>query len=82
MKDKKFQIGKNGVNEGVADALLLYFKNNKQVRIATLKSSGRDKSSIKKIADDLVALLVKKDKKKKFDYTIIGFTIVLRRRLR
>lgn len=71
----RFQIGKAGVTEGVVQSLLLAFKNNKVVRISLLKSSGRDRNNIKVIADELVSKLPGN-----YVYTIIGFTIVLRRK--
>lgn len=74
----KFQIGKNGVNVGVIESLSLAFKNHKQVRISMLKSSGRDRSSIEKTAEDIANQLGKKEKYK-FSYKIIGFTIILNR---
>jgi RNA-binding protein YhbY len=80
MSEIKFQIGKNGVNEGVIESLVLAFKNHKQIRIVTLKSSGRDKDSIKVMADELVAGLEKKLVGNKFAYKIIGFTVIMRKK--
>lgn len=70
----KFQIGKNGVNSGVVDSLRLAFKHHKVARISVLKSAARDKTEIAKMADELVSALGKN-----YRYSIIGFTIVLRR---
>lgn len=72
----KFQIGKNGLNEGVIDSLSLVFKNHKQVRVSMLKSSGRDRDTIEKSAIEMVEKLSEK-MKCSFDYKIIGFTIIL-----
>lgn len=71
----KFQIGKSGITQGVLDALTLVFKTHKNIRIAVLKSSGRDKNSIIKMADELCTRLPGR-----YVYRIIGFTIILQRR--
>jgi len=68
----KFQIGKNGITQGVIDSLELALKNHKQIRISALKSSGRDRNSIQLMAQELVARL-----EANCDYRIIGFTIIL-----
>jgi RNA-binding protein YhbY len=72
----KFQIGKNGITPGVIDSLSLVFKAHKQVRVATLKSSGRNRDSIEKIALDLSSKLSEK-LGGVFNHTVIGFTIIL-----
>ncbi len=68
----RFQIGKNGLTEGVISSLALALKNHKQVRISMLKSSGRDRKKMQDIALEL---------KSKLPYSlgtrIIGFTIIL-----
>lgn len=75
MKITRFQIGKSGITEGVIESLELSFKHHKQVKISALKSSGRNRESIKEMAQKIVARL--KEKKVNCNYTIIGFTIVL-----
>ena len=72
-----FQIGKNGISQGTLDSLHLAFKNHKVVRVSVLKSSGRDRESIRVMADDLCSQLKKDDLT--FSYKILGFTIILRR---
>lgn len=74
----KFQIGKQGVTQGVLDSLLLAFKNHKVIRISVLKASGRDRESIRQLADQIIAGM---DKRYAYTYSIIGFTIILRRKL-
>jgi RNA-binding protein YhbY len=74
----KFQIGKNGVTPGVIEALSIIFKKHTQVRISLLKSSGRDRGSIEKIALEIVSLL-EKSVEYKFSFRIIGFTIIMLR---
>ena len=78
MSQVKFQIGKNGMTPGILDSLLLAFKNNKQVRISMLKSSGRDRKSIEETALKISTDLNKSDKYA-FRYKIIGFTIIMSR---
>ena len=71
-KITRFQIGKFGVTEGVIESLELALKNHKQVRISTLKSSGRNRENIEKMAEEITSKLTEKCK-----YKIIGFTIIL-----
>ncbi len=72
--ETKFQIGKNGITDGVIESLTLAFKKHKTVRISVLKNSGRDKNSIRGMAEELAARLGGN-----FKHIIIGFTIVLRK---
>ena len=71
-KITRFQIGKFGVTEGVIESLELALKNHKQVRISTLKASGRNRENIEKMAEGITSKLTEKCK-----YKIIGFTIIL-----
>ena len=71
-KITRFQIGKFGVTEGVIESLELALKNHKQVRISTLKSSGRNRENIEKMAEEITSKL-----KERCEYRIIGFTIIL-----
>ena len=71
-KITRFQIGKFGVTEGVIESLELALKNHKQVRISTLKASGRNRENIEKMAEEITSKLTEK-----CNYKIIGFTIVL-----
>ena len=68
----KFQIGRQGLTEGVIESILLTFKNHKQLRISVLKSSGRDRNSIQKIA-----LAIREKLPFRSNIRIIGFTIVI-----
>lgn len=67
-----FQIGKNGVTEGIIESLSLAMKKHKQVRVSVLKSGGRDRTKIKEMALEL-----ERKSPYKFNYRIIGFTIVI-----
>jgi len=75
MKITRFQIGKSGITSGVIESLELSLKHHKQVKISALKSSGRNKESIKEMAQEIVNKLA--EKKIRCDYRIIGFTIIL-----
>jgi RNA-binding protein YhbY len=74
----QFQIGKNGITEGTIDALANLIQNYQQIRISVLKSSGRDRNSIREMADELCQKLKAKTQKG-FLYKIVGFTIILKR---
>jgi RNA-binding protein YhbY len=76
--EAKFQIGKSGLTSGIIDSLVLVFKNHKRVRISTLKSLNRNRESIKTLSEEICLELEKKTEFY-FDYTIIGFTIIMGR---
>jgi len=71
----KFQIGKFGVTQGVAESLKLALINHKQIRISVLKSSGRTRENIVQMAQDLASKL--KALGENCVYKTIGFTIIL-----
>ena len=68
----KLQIGKLGVTSGFINSVDLALKTHKQIRISALKSSGRDKEKIRKMAESIISSL-----KTKCSYKVIGFTIIL-----
>ncbi len=70
----KFQIGKQGITQGVIESLALALKNHKQVRVSVLKSSGRDKTIIREMALELQNKIPIK-----FNYRTIGFTIIIQK---
>ncbi|MDP3881589.1 MAG: YhbY family RNA-binding protein [Nanoarchaeota archaeon] len=70
----KFQIGKNGITEGVIESLVLAFKNHKQVRITALKSAGRD--NLTEMANEIIRRLQGKTEFV-YSFRILGFTIIL-----
>jgi len=67
----KFQIGKNGLTEGVLGSLTNALKHHKQVRVSVLKSACRDREELKKLALELVGKLPVKN------HRVIGYTIIL-----
>lgn len=78
MTSAKFQIGKNGITQGVIASLLSAFKNNKVVRISLLRASGRDREKKRNFAEEIIKRL-KEISSNSFKYNIIGFTIVIKR---
>ena len=70
-----FQIGKNGITANVLQTLTRMLETHKFIRIAALQASGRNRESIKTMADSLVSQLPIP-----CTYTVIGFTIILRKR--
>ncbi len=76
MTEAKFQIGKNGLTEGVIDSLHLALKYHKRVRISVLKSSNRDRDEMLNLDNKIKSRLQDKYKGK-YMSKIIGFTIIL-----
>ena len=72
--ESKFQIGKNGVTEGVITALNSNLKTHTQLRISVLKSLTRDKEKIREVTEKIINKLAYK-----CNYRIIGFTIILKK---
>jgi RNA-binding protein YhbY len=73
----KFQIGKGGITPNVINSISLLFKNHKQVRISMLKSSGRNRETMKDTASEISSKLTSINSKSGFNFKIIGFTIIL-----
>ena len=73
----KFQLGKNGVTEGVIESLNLAFKTRKIVRISVLKNAVRDKSKVREMASEMAKKLG--DNQSSYKCKIIGFTIILKK---
>jgi RNA-binding protein YhbY len=70
----EFNLGKKGLTSEFIDALRKAFVNAESIRIHLLKSSSRDKSEVKKWAEEIVCGLGKN-----FTYKIIGYTIAVRK---
>jgi len=68
------QIGKNGLNSNFIQGVKNAFNNRKNIKIRILKSGGREKEKIRKIADEIISELGA-------NYTakIIGFTIAIKK---
>tara|TARA_Y100000310_G_C20699553_1_gene828456 strand:- start:5231 stop:5467 length:237 start_codon:yes stop_codon:yes gene_type:complete len=72
--ESKFQIGKNGLTQGTITSLNSALKTHKRVRISVLKSACRDRSELKKMAEEICSKI-----KEACGYKIIGYTIILKR---
>lgn len=72
----KAQIGKQGLTETFIESLRTTFKNRDLVRISLLKAYSRDREKLKETADELCKKLSDIGN---FKYTIIGFTIILKK---
>lgn len=68
----RFQIGKQGLTDGVLNSLKMALQNHRQVRISILKSCCRDKTELKKIAEKIESKMPYELKVR-----IIGYTLVL-----
>ncbi len=66
-----FQIGKNGLTNGVIESISSSLKTHKQVRISVLKSACRDKKELGKMVDELGEKLPFKLKIRTIGYTIV-----------
>lgn len=71
----KFQIGKNGITDGVISSLELALKNHRHVRISVLKSATRDRKELKKMAET-----IKEKIPSNCETKLIGYTIILMRK--
>jgi RNA-binding protein YhbY len=75
MNSMKFQIGKNGITEEVIATLNTAFKTHKQIRVSALKSSGRNRATITRMAEQIQRRLNSQTL-----FKVIGFTIIFNRR--
>ena len=71
----KFQIGKSGITGSFIESVDKAIKTHRQIRISALKSSGRNRESIKQMAEEIISKL-----KTKCVYKTIGFTIILNKK--
>jgi len=72
-----FQMGKSGLTDQFLEALKTAFKTNKIVKISFLQTSTRDRSEIKRMAEEICKKLTTKEFR--YDYTTIGFKATVRR---
>lgn len=68
----KFQIGKQGITDGVLSSLNNAVKTHRQVRVSVLKSATRNREELKQIVETL-----KRKIKYECSYRIIGYTIII-----
>ena len=74
MFEGKFQIGKQGLTDGVINSINSMFKTHTQLRISILKSATRNREELKKIAEDLTQKVSFPCRSR-----IIGYTIILKK---
>ncbi len=74
ISESRFQIGKNGLTQGVIDSLNLSLKTHDQIRITVLKSLERNREKMILMATDILSRVNYHCR-----YKIIGFTIILKR---
>ncbi|MEK6908628.1 MAG: YhbY family RNA-binding protein [Nanoarchaeota archaeon] len=70
-----FQIGKNGLTKTGIEHLASAFKTRRVVKVQLLKSAISDRSKIEEVAQTLISELPGK-----YNYRVIGFTIILMKR--
>jgi len=70
-----FQIGKNGLTETGVNHLASAFKTRRVIKVQLLKSAVSDRAKIDEIAKELIGKLPGK-----YNYRVIGFTIILMKR--
>ena len=73
--ESKFQIGKNGVTDGVIKSLNQDLKMHNQIRISVLKSADRNREKLRDMA-----IKIAQSVGYYCNFRIIGFTIILKRR--
>jgi len=71
---KTIELNKNGVSDNLVETLKSHFKNHINVKVVLLKSFSRDKSKIKKTAEEIVNELGNN-----YTYRILGFTIFIKK---
>src|SRR3989344_286851 len=71
-----FQIGKNGLTQTGIEHLASAFGKRKVIKVQLLKSAVSDRKKIDEIAQKLIDKLPGK-----YNYRIIGFTIILMKRV-
>ncbi len=74
MAIRELQLGKQGITDNFVETLKTHFEKVRTVKISVLKSARKDKTDVKKYADELL-------KKLGVHYTskVIGFKIVLKK---
>ena len=70
-----FQIGKNGLTKTSIDHLASAFKTRRVIKVQLLRSAVDSREKIEEIAETLI-----KELPGKYNYRIIGFTIILMKR--
>ncbi len=68
-------IGKNGLTKEFIEHLSLVFKTRKTIKVQLLKSAAENRAEMDKVAEEIISGLPDR-----YNYRIIGFTIILMKR--
>lgn len=68
-------IGKNGLTKEFIEHLAFVFKAKRTIKVQLLKSASEDRAEMEKVAKQIIAGLPDR-----YNYRIIGFTIILMKR--
>jgi len=68
------QVGKKGVSDNLVETIKDHFKKNQNVKVVFLKNSIRDKTKVKKAAEEIIEELGKN-----YTYKILGFTVFIKK---
>ena len=71
-----FQIGKNGLTKTGIEHLASAFKTRKIIKVQLLKSAINDRARMEEVAQEII-----KGLPGKYNYRVIGFTIILMKRM-
>ncbi len=69
------QIGKNGLTKEFIEHLALVFKTRRTIKVQLLKSAAENRAEMDKVAEEIIAGLPDR-----YNYRVIGFTIILMKR--
>ena len=70
-----FQIGKNGLTKDFIQHLVIPFKTHRVIKVQLLPSASKDRARMKEVAQEIISGLPGK-----YNYRVIGFTIILMKR--
>ncbi len=70
-----FNIGKQGLTKEFIEHLIIPFNTRKIIKVQLLPSASNDRSRMETVAQEIIAGLPGK-----YNYRIIGFTIILMKR--
>ncbi|MEK6758063.1 MAG: YhbY family RNA-binding protein [Nanoarchaeota archaeon] len=68
-------IGKNGLTKEFIEHLTAVFKTRRTIKVQLLKSASGDRAQMEKVAQEIIAGLPER-----YNYRVIGFTIILMKR--
>ncbi|MGV8142923.1 MAG: YhbY family RNA-binding protein [Candidatus Pacearchaeota archaeon] len=68
-------IGKNGLTKEFIEHLALVFKTRRTIKVQLLKSATENRAEMEKVATEIIAGLPDR-----YNYRVIGFTIILMKR--